>query len=334
MPSDLADERPADLQRFLVLAAGGEDLLSLRRRLDHGALDPLPFHADSLDPEIVLGLDPEVEGLGIEHDLLAGQVLAGQRRRLVVAAVDRQQEGRTPLQAEGVTPAELHGSHPVDLRRRAGHAGTLRLSRLTVDLGRRKVAAGAGDEARGGPLDQRDGPASHVLPLHFLATQVIGEGDVGEDRGQLGTQGRIDLNSLDRVADADLEPAGIDLSRQIELVAPVPQRRGDGMLLAQPGHALARLPDAPLAEPGRNGERLAVRDHELGGQGLQGRERVARRVFPGCDQPPPGIRGRIGAEGQKAKRSGQGNADEPAPEAVPGGGHCARKSRRRASSAT
>ena len=54
-----------------------------------GVVDALPLDADALDAEIVLGLDLEAEQLGVEHDLLAGQVLAGERRGLVVAAGDR-----------------------------------------------------------------------------------------------------------------------------------------------------------------------------------------------------------------------------------------------------
>ena len=44
-----------------------------------GFVDALPLDADPLDAEIVLGADLEAEQLGVEHDLLPRQVLAGER---------------------------------------------------------------------------------------------------------------------------------------------------------------------------------------------------------------------------------------------------------------
>ena len=71
----LGRERAADFERFLVVGTGGQQALALGRRLHDGALHSLPLHADLLDAKVVLGLDLELERLGVEHDLLARQVL-------------------------------------------------------------------------------------------------------------------------------------------------------------------------------------------------------------------------------------------------------------------
>ena len=192
----LRRECAGDLERFLVIAPSRQDALAFCRCLDDGTLHSLPFHADPLDAEIVLSLDLELQSFRIEHDLLAGQVFTGHRGGLIVAAVDRQQEGRCARQAELILPAELHGSCSIDPGRLAGDLGSLRPPLLTVHFRCLQVAAGDGGKAGRGPLDERDGPAPHVFLLGAVAAQVVGKRDVGDDRGQFGTQHRLDPDSL------------------------------------------------------------------------------------------------------------------------------------------
>ena len=108
-------------------------------------------------------------------------------------------------------------------------------------------------------LDQRDRPAAHVFPLTSGPAQVGGKGDVGDDRGQLGPQGRLDADALDRIADLDIEPARVDLRRQFELVAAVPQRGHDRMLLAELRDALAGRQAVFSVSRSGDRKRLAVR---------------------------------------------------------------------------
>ena len=113
MPSDLAEKVPSSSSDSLSWPPPARIRSPLAGFVDR-VVDALPLHADSLDAEIVLGPDLEAEELGVEHDLLSGQVFAGEARRLVLAAVDRQGERLLALEAEGVLPAELHLASPLD----------------------------------------------------------------------------------------------------------------------------------------------------------------------------------------------------------------------------
>ncbi len=188
MPSDFAVKVPAISSDFLVVAPRREDALAFGGCLDDGTLHSLPLHADPLDAEIVLSLDLELKSLGIEHDLLTGQVFTGHRGSFIVPAVDRQQERRSARQAELVLPAELHGACRIDPGRLAGDLGSLGRPLLTVHFRRLQLAAGNGGEAGRRPLDKRDGPASNIFLLGAVTAQIGGKADLGDDRSQLRSQ--------------------------------------------------------------------------------------------------------------------------------------------------
>ena len=103
-------------------------------------------------------------------------------------------------------------------------------TRLAVDLCRLQLAAGRGRERRHAAQHERDRAAAHVFPLDLGTAEIIRQRHRRDDRGQLGPQGRLDAHALDRVADLDVQPARIDLRRQLELVAAVTQLRDDRML--------------------------------------------------------------------------------------------------------
>src|SRR5262249_50712491 len=145
----------------------------------------------------------------------------GDARRLILAAGDRQQERLLALQAEGVLPAELDRARALDLCRRAldGRAGR----RLVVagDPGGAQGTAGGGGEGGETSLDQRNRPPAHVLFQPPGSPEVLGEADARNQRGQLGAQGRLDVDLLPGVADANVQPAGLDLRRQLEFVTAI-----------------------------------------------------------------------------------------------------------------
>ena len=82
-------ERAGDIERIFLVAAGRENPLALSRRARNGRFDALPLQPDVFDPEIILRPYLEAELLGVEDNLLTGQVLAGNGRGFVLAAGDR-----------------------------------------------------------------------------------------------------------------------------------------------------------------------------------------------------------------------------------------------------
>src|SRR5262245_8366675 len=134
-PQRLGRERAADLQRLLVIAAGRENALAPGWRLDDRVFNSLPFHANALDPEVILRLDLEIEHLGIKNDFLPRQSLACERRGLIFPAVDREHERGLALQPEAVSPSKLERSHTVNLRERARDPVPLGLASLAINLG-------------------------------------------------------------------------------------------------------------------------------------------------------------------------------------------------------
>ena len=171
-------------------------------------------------------------------------------------------------------------------------------------------------------LDERDGPAAHVLLLGAVAAQVVGKRDVGDDRGQLGTQRRLDPDSLRRVADADVEPAGIDLRRQLELVLPVPERGRDrdAARRAAPRPRAAARPSSLRAAPRLRTARRARRPS------CRATAARPRRCSVACRSREPATAARRSwpRSGQAASRpSGTRGprAHQPAPQPVPRVGH-------------
>ena len=182
-----------------------------------------------------------------------------------------------------------------------GLAGSRPSLRPASAAGRRPVRSPASRLAvaakRGlASLDQRDRAAAHILLFGPRAAEVVGQRDVGHDRGQLGPQCRLDPEALLRVADLDVEPAGLDLRRQLEgeLAVVEPGRRRE--LLAELGDSLARAATPSRArELHGDGERLAVRDDETPGQGF-----APRRTYTGACAP----RGRAAAPRRSRPRPG------------------------------
>ena len=149
MPSALAENVPATSSDSLSLPPAARIVSPCGGGLDDRVLDPLPVDADALDAEIVLGADLEVELLGVEHDLLPGQVLARERRRLVVAAGDgRAMNGSLPASPNASSQRNSILREPStaigglgDGRARRACAG------LPSTLADGEVAAGGGGEA-------------------------------------------------------------------------------------------------------------------------------------------------------------------------------------------
>ena len=182
MPSDLAEKVPSTSSDSLSWPPAGQDSLALGRLLDR-IVDALPFHADALDAEIVLGPDLEAEELGVEDHLLSRQVLAGEARRLVLAAVDREGErllarrGRQlSCQRNSILRVPLIGVVVAADRGSGGRPG------LPVHLG--------GCSGRGWRSRRRwpDSPRPARWPRRarpsdrFFAAEVVGERHVGDDR--------------------------------------------------------------------------------------------------------------------------------------------------------
>ena len=69
---------------------------------------------------------------------------------------------------------------------------------LPVNLGRRAVRGWRSRRTRPAPLHQRDRPAADVLAERAGPAEVIGQRHRGDQRGQLGTQGRLDAGSAAR----------------------------------------------------------------------------------------------------------------------------------------
>ena len=122
MPSALAENVPLTRATSLSLPPAARMRSPLAGVLTTGFSTPCHSMPICLTPKSSWALTLKLERLGIEHDLLAGQILAGERGSLVVAAVDRQDERLLAGQAELVLPAELHRPRAFDLGRRAGDA--------------------------------------------------------------------------------------------------------------------------------------------------------------------------------------------------------------------
>ena len=164
---------------------------------------------------------------------------------------------------------------------------------LAVDLGRPQVAAGRRGERGAAPLHQRDGTAADVLARRAGPAEVIGQRDRGDQRGQLGTQGRLDLDHPRGVADLEGQPAGLDLRGHAELIHVVlAEPGGHRGLPIELGIGMRRVPDGFLGQLGGDGERLAVRDDHARGEVLQRGEGISGRAAPRREQPRPGAAGR------------------------------------------
>ena len=119
MPSDLAENVPLISSDSLSWPPAARMRSPLAGVLTIGLSTPCQSMPICLMPKSSWALTLKLKQLGVEHDLLAGQVFAGQRRRLVFAAGDRQRERLLAGQAELVLPAELELARALDQRRRA-----------------------------------------------------------------------------------------------------------------------------------------------------------------------------------------------------------------------
>ncbi len=320
-PERLRRESTRDFQGLLVGAAGHQDPVAGRGRSDALGVEPLPGQADSLDAEIVLGVDLEVEQLGVDHDLLTRQILDHQARGLVVAAGDLERERLLAGQAEAVAPAELEVARAVDRDRRARRRHALGRLRDAINPGRGQLAPGGRRERRVDAFDQGDRAAPDVLLHRAGPAEVLGEGDAGHDRGQLGSEHRLDLDDPRSVAHADLDLGVGDLRGELEVVLAVDQLRDHGRAVADPGLGLGGPLGGRLGERHREDERLAVRDHDLVGERLQGGEGVSRGVIPGGDEPLEGVRCRRRDHREQSDRDRGGDGQQAHPELVARGRH-------------
>ena len=265
MPSDFAEKVPLSSSDSLSWPPAARIRSPLAGVLDDRAIDPLPVHADVLDAEIVLGPDLEAQELGVEHDLLAGQIFAGERRGLVFAAGDRERERFFARQAELVLPAELDLPRALDLGRLAGDGRRRRASsdwpstwrccrsRLAVAV---KVAMTARAPARR--------PRRARLSARLRAGRGIrAASPTRRPRSARAAGSARCARAATESPILIVQPARIDLRRQLEFVAAVTKRGDDRVLRAELGNALRGPPDGACSSScERDRERLAVGDDQ------------------------------------------------------------------------
>ena len=261
MPESLCAEHADRLELLLPLSARGQQSLAVRGgRFRLFVFQPLPLHARSADAEIVKGLDGKAQRLRVEHHFLPRQVLGRHDRRLVFAALNGQHEWRLRRQPVLVLPGQLQLFGLGNVPWRTDHAGAAGLERLSVERRRSQRPIGRRRKADLAALHHRKRAAAHVLLDWFRPPQVVGQLDLRLDCGQFGAQGRYDANALNRIANAQLEPASFQLRRHFKAILALIQRRRNRRLPRITGLPLRRSPASMLCQLHAQFERLAVRN--------------------------------------------------------------------------
>lgn len=179
------------------------------------------------------------------------------------------------------------------------------------------LPAGDGAEHGAAAPDERGRAAPDVLRQGRRPFEVLGQADLGDDRGELGPVGRLDADGPRGIADLQFEGPGLDLCGHREFIRTAPQRRRDGPPRAEPDRPRLGLPFRAFGEAGRQGERLAVGDDQSRGQGGERGEGVPGRPAPRRDQPGPGVRGRGRHGDGQGHRRDRGHRRQDRPQAMP-----------------
>ena len=283
--------------------------------LHGGFVDAQPLHADLLDAEVILHHHLERKLFRIEHHLVAGQILAGQRRCLVGTGRDRQGERFAGGQAESVLPFDQELLGFGDRDRRRHQARTVRRDGDAVDRRALQIAADRGGERGLAALDQRHRSAADVFGVDFRPGEIIRQMNRRLERRQFRPQHRFQTHRAEVIAERQPHPGGVDLRRQFEFIAVAVPRRRDGRLAADADFAGFRPRPRGFGQRDRPDVGFAVGHDQLVGHRRGNGEGVARNIPPGTQQPLPGVdrSRRIQAEHDQRRRSDQTGDGRPFP---------------------
>ncbi len=212
-----------------------------------------------------------------------------------------------------ILPLEFQLTIARDHRLLRDHGGALRSNWFAVDLGLGQFTRDGGGESRLAAFDHGKRAAPDILFRRFGETEISRQGDVGFQRAELRSQGWFQVNALCEIADADVQPYGVDLWRHLEGILAVGKRGGYDWLPARSHFGLCRTRYGLFGKPDGHHERLAVGHDQAIGQWLDHRESIPRRVAPGHQESCPGVRrgGRISREQTHANHDGAYGTSRP-----------------------